>query len=94
MRELATEPRYSRYFQRLDKEMHVKIVERRVLDAIVSFLDEHGVDTSELKHRRETILNQGVMISGGDVKFENTQVGSRARMAVNQMRPGSGEGAA
>lgn len=93
VRELASEG-YRRYFQLLDKEMYLKVVERRLLDAIVDFLDAHGVDTSEMKRREEAILNQGVIISGGDVKFENTNIGQRAQLTVNRVVGAAKEAAA
>jgi hypothetical protein len=83
VRELAAEG-YRRYFQVLDKEMYLKVVERRLLDGLVRFLDEKDVDTSELKKREEAILNHGVIISGGDVKFENTNIGQKAQLTVNR----------
>lgn len=92
VRELAAEG-YRRYFQLLDKEMYLKVVERTTLDAIVRFLDAHGVDTSELKQRGEAILNQGVIISGGEVKFENTSIGRRAQLTVNRAAASAREAA-
>jgi hypothetical protein len=83
IRELAAEG-YRRYFQVLDKEMYLKVVERRLLDGLVRFLDAQGVDTSELRKREEAILNQGVIISGGEVKFENTNIGQKAQLTVNR----------
>jgi hypothetical protein len=69
---------YTRYFQKLDKEMYVKLFDRTVLDAIVDFLDAHGVDTTELAERRETIINHGIMVPGGSVQAHNLAVGQNA----------------
>ncbi len=80
--------RYSHYFQLLDKEMHVKILERTVLDTIVQVLEHHGVDTAELVERRSTIINHGIMVPGGTINAENIAVGSRARI-VNRVRGAS-----
>jgi hypothetical protein len=64
-RERAADTHFQRYFQQLDRDMHLKVVEKAVLEAIVSFLDDHGVDTSELRQRQTTILNNGVFVTGG-----------------------------
>ena len=77
-------PDYSRYFQLLDKEMYVKVLERAILDTIVEVLDTHNIDTSELAERRSTIINNGIMVPGGSVQAESIAVGAGARI-VNRM---------
>jgi hypothetical protein len=69
---------YTRYFQMLDRQMHVKLLERGLLDAIVEHLDAHGVDTSDLAQRREQIINHGMIVTGGTVNQHNTAVGQNA----------------
>jgi hypothetical protein len=71
---------YARYFQMLDKEMHAKVLERTILDAIANTLDAHGVDTGEIVERRTTIINNGLMVQGGSVEATNVAVGSAAQI--------------
>ena len=85
IRELASSTKYRHYFQKLDKEMLVKIVERQILDSIIDFLDEHNIDTSDLKSRQEAILNNGVIVTGGSVKAQNLSVGDKAKSVMNNM---------
>jgi hypothetical protein len=80
---------YTRYFQMLDREMYVKVLERCVLDTIVEFLDGHDVDTTELTERRETIINNGIMVPGGSVKAHNIAVGEGAKI-LSKLRVGGG----
>jgi hypothetical protein len=75
---------YRRYFQRLDREMYVKTLEQRLLDAIIQFLDEHNVDVSDLVERQTTILNNGVMLSGGSIQAESLAVGTGARARAGE----------
>jgi hypothetical protein len=93
LRETASSNRYHRYFQRLDKEMYAKVLERRVFTLLVEFLDHHDVDTSELVERQSTILNNGVMVSGGTLQADSLAVGERAVAMVNRLsqavRPGA-----
>ena len=86
IRQMVSSPRFAHYFQRLDQEMYVKIIEREMLDTIIEFLDDHNIDTSDIKERQTTILNQGVIVQGGDVQAESLAVGAGAQ-AVSQ--PGS-----
>ncbi len=78
LREIASSPYYLLYFQRLDKEMYVKIIERQLLDTIVHFLDARNIDTTDLKARESTILNNGVIVAGGTFTAGNLAVGEKA----------------
>jgi hypothetical protein len=76
---------YRRFFQRIDKEMYVKLLERLVLDTIIDVLSRHGVDTSLIDESRATIINNGVMTGGGAISAENVAVGAGAGI-VNRVR--------
>lgn len=85
--------RYRRYFQRLDKEMYDKVLERTVLDSIVETLGQHGVDTAEIAERRATIINNGIMMAKeGSITANNLAVGSGAGIRINLPRPGGSNG--
>jgi hypothetical protein len=57
VRELAASDWYHVFFQKVDKEKYVKIVERRLIQIVRDFLEEHGVDVSEHDARGSTILD-------------------------------------
>jgi hypothetical protein len=82
IRETASDGVYRRYFQKLDKEMYMKMLERSILDSIIDLLDSKGVDTSDLNERKTTILNSGVIVSGGSIEAKSLAVGRRARALV------------
>jgi hypothetical protein len=79
IRELGTSNNWRIYFQKLDKEMHAKIIQQQLLDVFVDFLDDHGIDTSEIKNRGTHILNNGVIVSGGSVSAQGLAVGAGAQ---------------
>ncbi|MGN9778924.1 hypothetical protein ACTMS0_24650 [Micromonospora sp. H33] len=79
VRELSSGASYHNYFQVLDAAKHLKVVERHVLAAILDFLDERGIDTAEFRTRQTTILNQGVIQTGGLSVVGNQAVGRGAR---------------
>lgn len=85
IRELASSGNYRHYFQKLDKEMVFKIISTQILDSITDYLDAHNIDTSELRSRQDTILNNGVIVTGGDVSAQNLTVGNQAKTAINTM---------
>jgi hypothetical protein len=79
LRQHAMSPNYRHYFQKLDKEMYTKLVEQQIFDAIITFLDHRNVDTSDIKERQTTVMNNGVIVSGGSIKADNFAVGARSR---------------
>lgn len=85
IRELAASDSFTHYFQKLDREMYLKLVERQVLDSITNFLDAHNIDTSDLQARQDTILNNGVIVTGGSVEAQNLTVGERAKSIMNNV---------
>ena len=85
IRELATSTSYTHYFQKLDREMYFKVVERQILESITEFLDAHDIDTSDLRERQDTILNNGVIVTGGSVKAKALTVGERAKSFVDSV---------
>jgi hypothetical protein len=88
----ARSPYYSRYFQKLDKEMYIKLFDQAVLDGIVEFLESHDIDPGDLSKRAETIINNGIMVPGGTVQAHNLAVGQGSKI-LNRLR-GGGEPAA
>jgi len=84
IRELGTVNSWPVDFQKLDKEMHSKVIQQQMLDVLVSFLDHHGVDTSEITDRGNHILNNGVIVSGGMISAEGFAVGQGAQASVSK----------
>ncbi|MEV4062428.1 hypothetical protein [Nonomuraea dietziae] len=94
-REWASDERYQRYFQKLDSEMYTKVVEQRIFDALVQFLDKHDIDTGELVQRQTTILNNGVMVTGnGSINAENVAGGAGAQAGHGGQKGGGQQGGA
>ena len=94
IRALASSPNYRRYFQKLDKEMGIKLVERAILDSVVEFLDDKNIDTSDLKERTSTILNNGVIVSGGYIRADTFTAGQGASSEVFKQHDGRSHGVA
>ncbi|MCK9878886.1 hypothetical protein MXD59_24520 [Frankia sp. Ag45/Mut15] len=91
VREAVADPNFQHYFQRSDKEMYVKTVESKILDLIVDFLDDRGIDTDSLVARQTTILNSGVMVTGGaTMTSQNVAVGAQPSIINRISRAGSG----
>ena len=56
---------FHHFFQESDAEKYAKIVERRLLETVREFLEEHNVDTAEFREREASVLNIGIANTGG-----------------------------
>jgi len=88
VRELAQARHYRRYFQQVDRDLNTKFIDRQVLDTIVDFLDSHNIDTSQFQEQRSMILNNGLLVSGGEFRAGSVAVGEQARAGMTQFTQG------
>ena len=79
LRSLFSQSTFMHYFQKVDFDARNKVIERKVLDEIERFLDDHGIDTKDIRDRQTTILNSGILVQGGDVNAESLAVGAGAQ---------------
>jgi len=82
IRELAAQLEYRRYFQLLDRQAYKSVLEKGLLEALVEFLEQHHVDTSELKERQSVVLNNGIMMSGGSLQADSLAVGQDSTVST------------
>ena len=73
---------YEDYYQIQDRDFYLKTVEKRILNSIIDFLDEHNIDISDFKDSKTHILNNGIIMSGGEMKASNIAVGSKNKIQV------------
>jgi hypothetical protein len=85
LREEATSGQYRRYFQKVDHDMHTKLIEKRMLDALNEFLDDHGIDTTSTREQQVNIINSGVMMSGGSLTADSLAVGNKAKAQATRI---------
>jgi len=79
---------YVHYFQKSDADFGSKMIDAKILDEIERFLDDHGIDTTDIRNRQSTILNSGILVQGGDVRAESLAVGQGAQAnKVENQRP-------
>jgi hypothetical protein len=79
IRELGQGAEYLNHFQRADAEEALASLDRHTLAAVRDFLDEHGVSTEDFRTQAQTILNHGVLQTGGVSVVGNQAVGPNAQ---------------
>jgi hypothetical protein len=74
VRELASITGFRHFFQQIDAEKYITIIERRLMEIVLDFLAERHIDTSEFRERQTAVLNYGIIHSGtGDIRNSGTQ---------------------
>ncbi|MBY0010812.1 hypothetical protein [Paenibacillus typhae] len=86
IREMAASKDMEYYFQDTDIDMYQKQIERCFTDSIIDYLEKIGVDTSEFIQRKESIINQGIMINGGQINGNVTSMGGITNNLINQVK--------
>jgi hypothetical protein len=87
LRSALSSDQFEHYFQKADGDFYTKVLERVILSTIIVFLDDHHIDTQDLRERQTMILNSGVIVQGGDVKAESLAVGAGAQAFKSQTAP-------
>lgn len=78
IRQAASDDKYHLFFQELDEQMYLKIIEKQILETIINFLDAHQIDTTELRRREQMILNSHTIFNGS-VTANALAIGSGAQ---------------
>ncbi|ROO82683.1 hypothetical protein EDD29_0165 [Actinocorallia herbida] len=78
-RELAASAGYDTYVQLLDTDKYIRLIERRVNEAILDHLsDECGVDVSAYREQMTAITNSSVTITGSTITGSQINTGAGA----------------
>jgi len=85
LRESLASRTYEHYFEKEDAEAWLKTLARQILNALVDFLETHGIDTSEVKEQQIAILNSGIIVQGGDVTAQSLAVGEGAQARISKV---------
>ncbi|MCP2337275.1 hypothetical protein [Actinomadura rupiterrae] len=83
VRELVADTGFHDFLQLTDVDKYTRLIEERVNAALLDYLQECGVDVSAYRGQMATILNQGVIMTGGQVsgQISVSGRGSRVRQA-------------
>lgn len=87
VRELAADTAFSDFFQELDLDKYDRLIERRVNEAVLDYLaDECGIDVSAYRDQAASIMNNGVIMTGGSVSGQ-VAVGGRVEQKQPRINP-------
>lgn len=87
IRELFIDTHYHNYYQLADASKHLNILDRHTLEALAAFLEEHHVDTADLRSRQTAILNEGIIQTGGISNIGAQAAGRGAAASQDSLKP-------
>jgi hypothetical protein len=64
VREIGQAPAAHHFFQAMDVKKYGDIVQKRLSEVVIDFLEEKNLDTGEYRARQATILNHGIIQTG------------------------------
>ncbi|WP_433180167.1 hypothetical protein [Actinoallomurus sp. CA-150999] len=82
VRELAAEDTLPTYLQVLDAHKYSRLVERRLNEAVLDHLQSRDIDVSAYRMQANQIIEQSVMINGGNYGPINTGSGSQDNRGI------------
>lgn len=85
LREKWSSLAFERYFQKIDKDVALKLVTGEILSSLQIYLSERNISTEQFSQTTTKIINEGVMISGGEIKADSFAVGKGAKIAKSAL---------
>lgn len=84
VREVAAHTDYHHYFQDIDSDKYLSIVERWIDQITLEYLDSKGVDLAEFRRKRSvTLVNTGYLQTGGALNVDGgVAVGTGATVTI------------
>ena len=86
LRELAATNGYYHFFQEADTLKYIKLVERRLLATIRTFLADHNVDLGDYDARQTTILDNSTNNYGNATIYGDGNISQGARRSSQSIR--------
>lgn len=78
LREDISNTSFETFYNFMDEQQLSKQIEKSFFTHFIKFLDSKNIDTFELTQQETTIINHGLIMSGGEFKAENMAVGKKS----------------
>lgn len=82
LRESVANSIYDHFFEKSDRDLWVKAIQKQLFDSVIDFLDHCNIDTSDLRDQRSLIVNSGLIVHG-DLQAGALAVGEKAKANVD-----------
>lgn len=78
IREDVSDTTLQTFYNAMDSEQLLKQVEKAFFNYLIHFLNSKNIDTSELVQQEATIINHGLIMSGGEINADSVTVGKKS----------------
>lgn len=78
IRREVMDEKFEHYFQKTDLDFGIKAFDQCIVELVCGYMEDHGVDVSDLRKKAMAIYNSGIMVQGGDVTAQAMAVGQNA----------------
>lgn len=92
LREKLSSLSYERYFQKVDKDIAHKLLTSEFLTSLQDYLSTKNISIDQFSATTTKIVNEGVIISGGEIKAESIAVGKGSKILKNAFNTGKSRG--
>ncbi len=84
-REIAASPTHKNYYNSQDTLLIKNSIEKTIVDSIAELLDSKNIDSCFLREGLQSVVNQGVIMYGGNLEAEQVAVGKGAKTLINKL---------
>ena len=78
LREEISNTSFETFYNFMDEQQLSKQIEKSFFTNFIKFLDSKNIDTFELTQQETTIINHGLIMSGGEFNAENMAIGKKS----------------
>lgn len=78
LREDISNTSFETFYNFMDEQQLSKQIEKSFFTNFIKFLDSKNIDTFELTQQETTIINHGLIMSGGEFNAENMAIGKKS----------------
>ena len=92
LREKWSSIHFERYFQKVDKDFTLKVLTSEFLGVLLEYLEQNNISTDQFSQTSTKIVNEGVILSGGEIKADSFAVGKGVKIVkniINAVKKGS-----
>lgn len=79
LREDVADNSLQTFYNSMDNEQFFKETEKKIFNSLINFLESKNIDTWDLSQQQTMIVNNGLMMSGGEIKANNLMTGQMAK---------------
>lgn len=86
LREKFSSYNYERYFQKVDSDFVLKLLTSNFLSSLQNHLKSKNISLEQFSQTTTKIINEGVIMSGGEIKANSFSVGKSSSATFNRSR--------